>query len=130
MQIVTSLAARPDPERQLASPNRAVHVCILLLLRKEPAHGYALLQQLCELGAMGPNRARIYRALRWLEDAGFVTCWWDTPAVGAARRMYELCPAGASALAAVLPRLTAGETTPEDHVSQLILTLAEQSRAS
>lgn len=120
----------PDAARQLSAPSRLVHVCILLLLREGPSHGYAMLQRLCELGAMNHNRARVYRTLRWLEDAGFVSCWWDTPRVGAARRMYELTPAGAGALAAVLPRLTAGETTPKDPVSQLILTLADQSRAS
>lgn len=129
--MVTPRGQRPDPARQLDAASRSIHVCILLLLRDRPTHGYALLQRLCELGVMTNNRARIYRALRWLEDAGFVVCSWDTPQVGAARRVYRTSPAGRRALATALPsRLVAGETTARDPMAALILTLARKSCAS
>ena len=115
---------------ELCSPNRSIHLCLLLLLRDEPAHGYGLVLQLESLGITSHNRGRIYRSLRWLEDAGLVTCHWDTPPTGPARRMYELSPSGASTLGLALPRLAQGAPPFDDLVSRLVLTLAASPRAA
>ena len=120
----------PDVAGELCSPNRSIHLFLLLLLRDQPAHGYGLVLQLGSLGITGHNRGRVYRSLRWLEDAGLVTCRWDTPPVGPARRMYELAPSGASALGLALPRLAQGAPPFDDLVSRLVLTLAGRPRAA
>ena len=122
--------AGPDVASELCSPNRSIHLCLLLLLRDQPAHGYGLVLRLESLGITGHNRGRIYRSLRWLEDAGLVTCHWDTPPVGPARRMYELSPSGSSTLGLALPRLAEGAPPFDDLVSRLVLTLAGSRRAA
>lgn len=85
-------------EDELSSPRKILRACILLLLEERPGHGYDLLTRLEPLGFERSNPGRVYRALRWLENAGFVQPNWETTGVGPARRVYELSPAGRHAL--------------------------------
>jgi PadR family transcriptional regulator len=80
------------------------HLDLLLLgtLRQTgPAHGYALIAGLRErsLGAFDLPEGTVYPALHRLERDGLVSSEWDTTAPRR-RRVYQLTPAGAAALAA------------------------------
>ncbi|HUS84990.1 MAG TPA: helix-turn-helix transcriptional regulator [Anaerolineales bacterium] len=66
--------------------------CLLLLLQSGEAHGYALLD---ELERFGFDRERVdptlvYRALREMEEAGWIQSSWDEESQGPRRRVYTL----------------------------------------
>jgi DNA-binding PadR family transcriptional regulator len=69
---------------------------ILVLLAEGPAHGYAIVGQLDEMG-VAPGEldfAAVYRTLRDLEAAGHVTSSWSSERSGPQRRGYALTPGG------------------------------------
>lgn len=75
--------------------------CILLLLAEEPSHGYALherVHDLMPLWEVAPST--VYRELRGMEAQGLVLSVWEPSQTQTrvARRIYELTPAGRSAL--------------------------------
>ena len=64
--------------------------CLLLLLRRGEAHGYALLSKLEHFG-FNPERfdpSLVYRALREMEAADWVRSRWDEESQGPRRRVY------------------------------------------
>jgi PadR family transcriptional regulator, regulatory protein PadR len=68
---------------------------LLLLLSKEPAHGYQLLEKL----GQNPDTQSIdpgflYRTLRHFEEEGLVESSWDTGESGPAKRVYKITPDG------------------------------------
>jgi PadR family transcriptional regulator PadR len=68
---------------------------LLLLLHYGPAHGYTLLEQLREFGLGDLNSSMVYRALRDMEEKGWVTSTWDDEqAQGPPRRVYRLTALG------------------------------------
>ena len=68
---------------------------LLLLVHREPAHGYTLLEQLEEFGLDEIDPSAIYRALRDMEARGWVTsAWEDELAQGPPRRVYCITPLG------------------------------------
>lgn len=67
---------------------------LLAFLRDWNAHGYQLAQRLAEAGLPPFDVGTIYRTLRQLERAGFVSSFWDTSESGPARRTYSLTQAG------------------------------------
>jgi DNA-binding PadR family transcriptional regulator len=73
------------------------HLDLLLLtvLRRGPAHGYAVLTALRDQsdGAFDLPEGTIYPALHRLERAGWVTSSWDATS-GRRRRVYALTDAG------------------------------------
>jgi PadR family transcriptional regulator, regulatory protein PadR len=79
-------------------PRNFLRPCILLLLREEPAHGYDLMQRLRPFGFVRDDPGRLYRALRALEDEGFVHSAWQASSSGPDRRIYELTRAGVEEL--------------------------------
>ena len=73
---------------------------LLLLLHRGRAHGYTLLEQLAEFGLADLNPSVIYRALRDMEDMGWVTSTWDEEQTqGPPRRVYSITAEGDNALA-------------------------------
>lgn len=84
--------------RQRGCSRRAVRFLeptLLLLLHHGPAHGYTLIEQLDEfsLGDKGPSA--IYRALRNMEERGWVASSWDEEQTkGPPRRVYRLTELG------------------------------------
>ena len=80
---------------------------LLILLRKEPLHGYALLHQMEEAlphaGSM-PDVSSVYRALGELEQDGAVVSHWQA-GDGGGRRVYELTPVGEEMLEGWLGQL-------------------------
>lgn len=70
--------------------------CLLLLLRLGEAHGYVLLTKLERFG-FDPERldpSLVYRALREMEDEGWVQSHWDEESQGPKRRVYTLLQEG------------------------------------
>ncbi len=73
---------------------------LLLLLHREPAHGYTLLEQLEEFGLGGIAPSVIYRVLRDMEARGWVASTWDDEQTqGPPRRVYHITALGDEVLA-------------------------------
>jgi PadR family transcriptional regulator PadR len=81
---------------------RAVHMLepvLLLLLHQGEAHGYMFLEQLEEFGLSGLNPSVVYRALRDMEERGWVDSTWDEEETqGPPRRVYHITAEGDEAL--------------------------------
>ena len=76
-------------------PVRFLEPALLLLLWGNPAHGYPLLDQLGEFGLAEIDPSVVYRALRDMEEKGWVTSTWDEQQTqGPPRRVYYLTPEG------------------------------------
>lgn len=87
--------------------SRFLEPCLLLLLRDDASHGYNLLDS---LGKFGFTRGMVdtgvvYRFLREMEDAGWVSSEWDTSNSGAPRRVYSVTAGGREHLAAWMDEL-------------------------
>jgi PadR family transcriptional regulator PadR len=73
---------------------------LLLLLHREPAHGYTLLEQLEEFGLGEIAPSVIYRVLRDMEARGWVASTWDEEQTqGPPRRVYHITTLGDEVLA-------------------------------
>ncbi len=74
---------------------------ILLLLDEKPTHGYALLQDLSELGIVdaGTSPATVYRILSKLEEEGLAVHEHDDDGQGPTRKVYSLTEEGRKTLA-------------------------------
>ncbi len=78
---------------------RFLKPALLLLLHYGPSHGYTLLERLGEFGLEDINPSVVYRALREMEDQGWVTSTWDEEQTqGPPRRVYRLTALGDEAL--------------------------------
>lgn len=78
---------------------RFLEPTLLLLLHRGPAHGYTLLERLGEFDLAGLNPSVIYRALRDMEERGWVVSFWDEEQTqGPPRRVYRLTGMGDEAL--------------------------------
>ena len=74
---------------------RFLEPTLLLLLHHGPAHGYTLIDQLIGFGLEDIDPSVIYRALRDMEEKGWVTSTWDEEqAQGPPRRVYRLAALG------------------------------------
>lgn len=102
-------AGKPEPKRsgsaaseKRSMPRRFLLPTIMLLLAEEPAHGYALLDKLVEIGVAEKRLPLplIYRALLQLESkrmAGF--SFAKSAGKGPARKVYHLTEKGWKELA-------------------------------
>lgn len=77
---------------------RMLEPALLLLLHYSPAHGYTLLEGLEEFGLGGLDSSMVYRALRDMEEKGWVASTWEQ-AQGPPRRVYRLSTLGDEVLA-------------------------------
>ncbi|MFO7769256.1 MAG: PadR family transcriptional regulator [bacterium] len=79
---------------------RFLRPCVLVLLAKEPGHGYRLLGELEPFGidpdSLDPSL--LYRLLREMEQEDLLESEWDTESQGPRRRVYRLTAAGREAL--------------------------------
>jgi PadR family transcriptional regulator PadR len=84
----------------LGGRRRWMEPFLLVILAGGPAHGYAIIGDLEEMGIAGGSVdvGQVYRTLRELEEAGQVTSVWSTEPQGPQRRDYELTAAGYAAL--------------------------------
>lgn len=99
----------PDVQRQISKRGKRrrqrvmsfLQPCLLLLLTRDEAHGYSLIDGLDEFGFERQrfDPSLIYRALREMEDGGWVTSRWDDDSQGPQRRVYQILPQGEAFLA-------------------------------
>jgi PadR family transcriptional regulator PadR len=74
---------------------RFVEPTLLLLLHYGPAHGYTLIEQLDEYGLADIDPSAVYRALRDMEERGWVlSSWEEEQTQGPPRRVYRLTALG------------------------------------
>jgi len=79
---------------------RIVEPMMLLLLAREPMHGYRLVEQLgAEFGVSELPPQTVYRALQDMEDRGWAQPDWDVDsAQGPPRKVYRITETGWAAL--------------------------------
>ena len=78
---------------------RLVEPALLAFLKKQPSHGYGLLEKLDQLGLGSIQPSVIYRILRDYEEIGLVESGWDTNETqGPPRRVYGITEDGLAAL--------------------------------
>ena len=85
------------------SLNRLSQPTILTILAKndKPMHGYIIVQEAANspmFGGRKPDATGVYRALKRMEEDGYVTSAWDTPAEGSAKRLFTLTDRGRQCL--------------------------------
>jgi PadR family transcriptional regulator PadR len=74
---------------------RFVEPTLLLLLHHGPAHGYTLIEQLGGYGLADIDPSAVYRALRDMEERGWVISFWEEEQTqGPPRRVYRLTALG------------------------------------
>jgi poly-beta-hydroxybutyrate-responsive repressor len=74
-----------------------------VILRKEPSHGYELIERSEEFGFEQINVGILYRTLRQMEKEGLCESEWETLEGGPACRMYYITEAGDEHLNAWVP---------------------------
>jgi len=85
-------------ERSLLA-TRLVEPALLVLLSQGNLHGYTLLEHVEALGLTASQPSMVYRILREMEEAGWVSSIWDREQTqGPPRRVYTLTEEGAAAL--------------------------------
>jgi PadR family transcriptional regulator PadR len=97
---------------------------LLLLLHGNAAHGYSLLEGLSQFG-FAPDTVDasvVYRILREMEDAGWVSSQWDVAGSGPPRRVYTVTANGEEYLAAWINDLR----RTRDELDRFIETYAQQ----
>jgi len=75
---------------------RFLRPCLLVMLHRNPTHGYDLLDGLDAFGFPPGQQdpSLVYRALREMEAEGLVTSVWDAESRGPQRRVYQISPTG------------------------------------
>jgi DNA-binding PadR family transcriptional regulator len=85
--------------------------CLLLMLHRSDDHGYNLLNGLDEFG-LNPEAhdpSRIYRALREMEELGWITSYEGEESKGPQRRVYRLTQEGERHMAIWIEDLRRGK---------------------
>jgi PadR family transcriptional regulator PadR len=79
---------------------RMIEPALLAMLSTQNLHGYTLLEKLGELGLSTMHPSMVYRTLRVMEDAGWVSSMWERELTqGPPRRVYVLTQDGRDTLA-------------------------------
>lgn len=74
---------------------RFLEPTLLLLLHHGPAHGYTLLSEMEAYGLEEIDPSAVYRALREMEERGWVVSSWEEERTqGPPRRVYRLTSSG------------------------------------
>jgi len=102
--------------------------CLLFMLHRGQAHGYSLLNQLDEFGfnleRLDPSL--VYRALREMEESGWVISSWDEQSQGPQRRVYQILPDGEERLADWIADLR----RTHDDINRLLTAYEDQDKHS
>ena len=84
-----------------ARPKNWVMPVALAIMRKEPSHGYRLIERFEQFGFEPINPGTFYRTLRQLEEEGLCRSEWEENSTGVRpRRIYSITHAGEEYLAA------------------------------
>lgn len=87
-------------------PRHYLRACLLLLVRKGPAYGYNLRDQLMGLGVVQNDWGRLYRTLRTMEREGLLLSCWENSESGPCRRTYHVTERGTAELARWVQSMT------------------------
>ncbi len=74
-------------------------LCVLQVLKGEPAHGYAIVKSIEDLLLMPVGGGTLYPILTRLQRDGFLTAEWTAGEGGPGRKVYALTDQGAAELA-------------------------------
>jgi len=81
--------------RRFLREARFLEPTLALLLHHGSSHGYTLLERLHKFGLGDLDTGAVYRALRDMEQEGWVSSLWNTEQTqGPARRVYSLTETG------------------------------------
>ncbi len=69
-------------------------ICILLVLLREPTHGYQVVKTLEEQGLLSRSATQVYRKLRDMEKEGLLECSWEVEEGRRPRKVYRLSARG------------------------------------
>ena len=98
---------------------------LLFLMHQGPAHGYDLVDRLRSFGVKDIDPSLIYRALRVMEEEGYIQSTWDEEKTqGPPRRVYTLTSEGDNSLQYHLEDLR----TTRDRIDQLLQAYALHMR--
>lgn len=101
--------------------------CLLFMLKSGESHGYSLLNGLDEFGfdleRLDPSL--IYRALRDMEDSGWVVSNWGEESQGPQRRVYKILPEGEEHLV----QWVADLRRTRDEIDRLLCAYENQSQS-
>jgi len=89
-------------------------ILTILASSEVPLHGYVIVSKAAEspmFGGYKPDATGVYRALRQMEENGFVSSFWETPKAGPAKRSFELTVAGREELRRWIDSLACYMTT-------------------
>ena len=90
----------PHHKKIQTRPKNWMMPVALVILRKEPSHGYRLRERFEEFGFEPINPGTFYRTLRHLENEGLCKSEWDENHEGGRlRRTYSVTEAGEEYLA-------------------------------
>lgn len=90
-------AARQRPHSPLIVS--LLEPALLILVKRQPSHGYSLLTELGALGLSTLHPSVVYRTLREMEDLQWIQSDWDTDqSQGPPRRTYHLTVQGEETL--------------------------------
>jgi PadR family transcriptional regulator PadR len=89
----------PDPDRRTQLLRGALDTCLLALLAREPTHAYDLVVRLERHGLPGVGYGTVYPLMARLRRQGLVAERSEPSPNGPPRKIYEVSPAGAEALA-------------------------------
>jgi PadR family transcriptional regulator PadR len=92
--IVDPDEAPPDAERQTQLLRGALDMCLLALLREQPAHGYDLVRRLQGAGFEGVSYGTVYPLLTRMRRLGLVADESQPSPSGPPRKVYGLTDAG------------------------------------
>ncbi len=96
----------PTPTGALPQPSRGLLTAwLLLLVERQPTHGYGLRRQL-EAHGVKTEPGAMYRALRKLEGEGYATTSWAKSVSGPRRRQYQLTAQGRRELNVLVATIT------------------------
>lgn len=84
----------------------AIEMMVLRVLKREPLHGYALVQRIQERSndLLQVEEGSLYPALQRLLKANLVKAEWGTSATNRRVRIYRLTPSGAKHLTLEISR--------------------------
>src|SRR4051794_13599479 len=89
----------PDPDRRTQLLRGALDTCLLALLARKPTHAYDLVVLLEQHGLPGVGYGTVYPLMGRLRRLGLVSERTEPSPSGPPRKVFEVSPAGADALA-------------------------------
>src|SRR3954449_12549960 len=89
----------PDPDRRTQLLRGALDTCLLALLARTPTHAYDLVVRLEQHGLPGVGYGTVYPLMGRLRRQGLVIERVEPSPTGPPRKVFEVSPTGAGALA-------------------------------